>query len=63
MIKKETESQIIVGQNGRILVSSKVLPKEEVAIAAIYKIEREAHLDGLTDRVRETIRRSKKDGE
>jgi exosome complex component RRP4 len=62
MIKKETESQIIVGQNGRILVSSKSPPKEQVAIAAIYKIEREAHLNGLTDRVRETIRRNKKDG-
>ncbi|MEM2123243.1 MAG: exosome complex RNA-binding protein Rrp4 [Candidatus Bathyarchaeia archaeon] len=61
MIKKETGCQVIVGKNGRILVSSRYPLREQVAVAAIYKIEREAHIEGLTDRVREMIRRMVKD--
>lgn len=61
MIKKETGCQVIVGQNGRVLVSSRSPIREQIAIAAIYKIEREAHIEGLTDRVREMIRRMVKD--
>ncbi len=60
MIKKEADCQIIVGQNGRILVSSGSPIKEQAAIVAICKIEQEAHLEGLTDRVREMIRSDKK---
>jgi exosome complex component RRP4 len=57
MIKRETGCQVIVGKNGRILVSSRYPFREQVAVAAIYKIDREAHIEGLTDRVREMIRR------
>ncbi|MBS7644717.1 MAG: exosome complex RNA-binding protein Rrp4 [Candidatus Bathyarchaeia archaeon] len=61
MIKRETGCQVIVGKNGRVLVSSRYPLREQVAVAAIYKIEREAHIEGLTDRVREMIRRMVRD--
>lgn len=55
MLKKETSSQIIVGQNGVVLVSGKNPESERVALEAVYMIEREAHTRGLTDRVKEMI--------
>jgi exosome complex component RRP4 len=55
MVKKETGCQIIVGQNGIILVSGRYSSNERVAVAALYMIEREAHTRGLTDRVKKMI--------
>ena len=60
MLKKETGCEIIVGQNGRIWVSGKTREDEMIVMAAIKKIEREAHTSGLTDRVRELILKMKK---
>jgi exosome complex component RRP4 len=59
MIKKETGCQILIGQNGLILVSGKSPKDERLAIMAIRKVEQESHTSGLTDRVAETIRREK----
>jgi len=59
MLKRETGCEIIIGQNGLILVRGKSREDEQVAIMAIRKIEEEAHTSGLTDRVTEFIRKEK----
>jgi len=59
MLKKETNCNITVGQNGLILISGKNREDERIAISAIKKIEQEAHTSGLTDRVTEMIRKER----
>lgn len=60
MLKAETGCQILIGQNGRVLVSGRRSEDEELAILAIRKIEAEAHTRGLTDRVKSLIEEQKK---
>jgi len=55
MIKKLTETRIIVGQNGWVWVSGKSDELEKLAIEAILKVDRESHTQGLTDRVKEYL--------
>ena len=55
MLIEETGCDIIVGNNGHILVKCPNPELETIAILAIKKIEREAHTQGLTDRVRQFI--------
>jgi exosome complex component RRP4 len=57
LLKKATSCEIIVGQNGTVLVSGRQPKNEQVAAAAMYMIEREAHTRGLTDRVSEMMNR------
>jgi exosome complex component RRP4 len=57
LLKKATSCEIIVGQNGTVLVSGRQPKNEEVAAAAMCMIEREAHTRGLTDRVSEMMNR------
>jgi len=57
IIRKELSCQIMAGRNGRIWVYSKNPSYEEIAVKVIKKIEQEAHVAGLTDRVKEMIRR------
>jgi exosome complex component RRP4 len=57
LLKKATSCEIIVGQNGTVLVSGRQPKNEQVAAAAMYMIEREAHTRGLTDRVSELMNR------
>ncbi len=54
MIKELTSTSIFVGQNGVIWVKGK---GEGVikAIKAIYKIEEEAHTEGLTEKIRKML--------
>lgn len=59
MLKTETGCEFVVGQNGRILIKCPNKDLEEVAVLAIKIIEREAHTSGLTERVREIVRREK----
>lgn len=59
LLKKQTGSHIVVGQNGLILISSKKPEGEALAIQAIRTIETEAHTSGLTDRIGELIKRDK----
>jgi len=47
-IKNLTGSKVIVGANGRIWING---GHADIARDAIYKIEREAHTHGLTDRI------------
>ncbi len=48
LIKKKTDCQIIVGQNGVVWIKGQ---KEELAIKAINTIEKESHILGLTDKI------------
>jgi len=59
MILKETGCNIIIGQNGRILVSCKNRKQEEIVIKVIDKIEKEAHTTGLTNRIQSYIKQLK----
>jgi exosome complex component RRP4 len=56
MLMTETGCDILVGQNGRILVKCPNRELEEIVILSIKKIEAEAHTTGLTERVRALIR-------
>lgn len=55
MLKNMLDVEVVVGKNGRVVVVGKDPVKEEIAVLAIKKIEREAHTSGLTDRVKEFI--------
>jgi len=57
LLKKATGCEIIVGQNGTVLVSGRQPKNEQIAAEAMYLIEREAHTRGLTDRVSELMNR------
>jgi exosome complex component RRP4 len=59
MIKQETGCQIILGLNGAILVTGKNIEEEELAMAAIQKIEEESHTTGLTDRITQFLKEGK----
>jgi exosome complex component RRP4 len=59
MIKQETSCQIILGVNGVILVTGKNPEDEELALAAIQKIEEESHTSGLTDRITQFLKEEK----
>jgi exosome complex component RRP4 len=51
MVKRATDCRIVVGQNGLVWLDGE--PKNEmVAINTIRKIEEEAHISGLTDRIK-----------
>ena len=54
MIKETTNSNIIVGQNGIIWIDG-VPESELLAIQAIRKIEKESHLSGLTEKIKEFL--------
>lgn len=54
MIKNATKSAIVVGKNGRVWVKG---GNAAVAVAAILKVEREAHTTGLTDRIAEFLKK------
>jgi exosome complex component RRP4 len=58
MLKKELNCNIFVGQNGRIWIngSSKDM---DLALRTVLLIEKEAHTNGLTDRIVEYLKREK----
>jgi exosome complex component RRP4 len=58
-IKQETGCQIILGQNGVILVTGKTTAEEDLAMRAIKKIEDESHTSGLTDRITQYLKEEK----
>ena len=61
LIKNKTNCNIVVGQNGLVWISSDNFDNELVAEKAIKKIEEEAHLDGLTDRMEKFLDKSTSD--
>jgi len=58
-LQKETGCDIIVGKNGRIIIKCKNPDMQEILVLAIRKIERESHIPGLTDRIKEFILKEK----
>ncbi len=56
MISEATGCMMYVGRNGYVWISEKGKPA--LAIASIRKIEAEAHISGLTDRVAEFLKTS-----
>lgn len=61
MILKETNTNITIGQNGRIHVNGRTRKQEDMVIKVIKKIEKEAHTSGLTNRVQEYLKKLKKE--
>lgn len=61
-VLSETGCDIAVGQNGRIWIKCKSHMDEVFLSELIKKIERESHVAGLTDRVREAIEKYKREG-
>lgn len=59
MIKDATKCNIIVGQNGLIWIDGEPI-NELLAIQAIRKIEKESHLSGLTDKIKEFLEKNNK---
>ncbi len=59
LLKNMTSAQIMVGQNGRIVIIANNPQTENLLIRAIRKIEAEAHTSGLTDRIREYLEKEK----
>ena len=59
MLKNLTKSNIFVTQNGRIWIKGDNIAYERLLIESIYKIEREAHTTGLTDRMQLFIENEK----
>jgi exosome complex component RRP4 len=55
MIKEMLGVELIVGQNGRIVIVGEDPYKVELAVLTIRKIESEAHTTGLTDRIKKFI--------
>ncbi|MCD6458330.1 MAG: RNA-binding protein [Thermoproteales archaeon] len=55
MIKSILNVELVVGKNGRILVVGDDPLKEALAVIAIKKIEREAHVPGLTNRMKKFL--------
>ncbi|MDY6776471.1 MAG: exosome complex RNA-binding protein Rrp4 [Candidatus Nanohaloarchaea archaeon] len=50
LIKDETDTMIVVGQNGRVWVEG---DREGLAVDAVRKVASEAHRDGLTERMKD----------
>ena len=59
MIKDATKSNIVVGQNGLIWIDGEPT-NELLAIKTIRKIEKESHMSGLTDKIKEYLENNKK---
>ncbi len=55
MIKEHTGCKILVGQNGYIWLSGDDPIKEDLALRAIYKVEKESSMSGLTDTLKEFL--------
>lgn len=54
MIKQATDCRIMVGQNGWVWIQGEP-DNELLAVKVIKKIEQEAHIPGLTDRIKEFL--------
>src|SRR3989344_2044259 len=55
MIKQATNTRIKVGQNGLVWLQGDIPAMELLAVRTIQKIEDEAHVSGLTDRIKEFL--------
>ncbi len=60
LIKKELDVKIVVGHNGRVLIIGDTWEREKMAAEIVRKVETEAHVPGLTDRITKIIEEWKK---
>ncbi len=60
MLKQETGCDIVVGQNGKVLIRGNQPAMIELVIKAVGMIERESHISGLTDRIKAMMKEGKK---
>ncbi len=58
-LEGETGCKLTVGKNGRIVIDCPNEELKDILVLAIRKIEREAHIPGLTDRIKEFIMKEK----
>ena len=58
MIKQATDCKIIVGQNGVIWLQGEDPKMELLTVETIRKIEKESHIPGLTDRIKEYLEKA-----
>jgi exosome complex component RRP4 len=58
MLKKEVNCNIFVGQNGRIWISGGA-DDTDLALKTIALIDKEAHTNGLTDRIVDFLKTEK----
>ncbi len=58
-LENETGCKLVVGRNGRIVINCPNHDLKDILVLAIRKIEREAHIPGLTDRIKEFIVKEK----
>jgi len=56
LLKSELKCELVVSQNGRVVVKCEDSADESFVAFLIRKIEREAHTTGLTDRITQLIR-------
>lgn len=56
LLEELLDVSILVGQNGRVLVVGSDRKREELAALAVKKIEAEAHIEGLTTKIKEYIK-------
>jgi len=59
LIKEYTNCKILVGQNGLVWLSGENVNDELLAVNAIKKVEDESHIQGLTDKIKEFLEKSK----
>lgn len=57
ILQKEGNCSISAGQNGRVMIWGDDKSRVNKVIEAIFKIEEEAHTSGLTDRIREFLKK------
>lgn len=60
MILRETRCHVTIGQNGKILISGRNRTDEELVVKVISKVDAEAHTSGLTNRIQEYLKDTKK---
>ncbi len=60
LIKNTLNVEVVIGKNGRILVVGDDPLKEAWAVMAIKKIEKEAHVPGLTNRIKKFLNEVKR---
>ena len=55
LLKQMTRCEIMVGQNGNIWIKGE-RQMEDIVERAILKIDKEAHIPGLTDRIKKYLK-------
>ncbi len=60
LIKEHTDCFIVVGQNGYVWISGSEPDKQLLAVKAIRQVEKEAHGEGLTDKISDFLKKESK---